>query len=74
MPLAVADDGHDGVEAVERTMEGNALVDVQASTYQVDSKLQEPLLDILVRQCPHGHNAHRRGETVEDGHRTVSET
>lgn len=58
-PLAVAQDSHDGVEAIEGRSKRDLLVDVEHSANQVNDKPQEPLLGILLGQCPQGDHASR---------------
>ena len=56
-PLAVAQHGHDGVEAIKGRGERDLLVDVKEGTHQINDEPQEPLLGILLSQCPQGNHA-----------------
>ena len=73
-PVAVAEDGHDGVETIKTGRERNLFVDIEATAHRIDYQPQEPLLDPLLRQCPHGHHAERGGEGIKDRHGAVSES
>lgn len=70
-PLAVAEDGHDGVEGVEARCERYLLVDVEHSADGIHDKPQEPLLGILLRQSPQGDHTQGCGETVAHGDAAV---
>ena len=72
-PLAVAEDGHDGVDGVESGVEVDAFVDVETGTHGIHEHPHNPLLDVFARQGPGGNDAHCRGESVGIGHVGVGE-
>ena len=70
-PLAVAQDGHDGVEGVEAGREGDLLVDIKDGADGIDDEPQQPLLGILLSQGPQGNHTQGGGEAVAQGDAAV---
>ena len=67
-PFAVAEEGYDGVEGVEDTIEWNPFIPIETGAYGIHQYPCEPLLKILPRQHPHAYYAQGCGEGVGDGH------
>lgn len=73
LPLEVAEDGDDDVEAVEAGLEGNVLVEIEHAGDDIDGNPDEPLLQVFVRQCPDADEAEGGGEAVGHGYVAVGE-
>ena len=71
LPLVVSGNGDDDVETVEDGLEGDALMNVKHGADGIDDHPEEPLLQILTRQCPQADEGQGVGERVEDGHGAV---
>ena len=64
LPLEVAEDGDDDVEAVEAGLEGNVLVEIEHAGDDIDGNPDEPLLQVFPCQRPDAYHAEGCRETV----------
>lgn len=51
-PTKVAEDGDDDIKTIERSFEGDVLVEVKHASDNIHSNPHEPLFQVLMRQCP----------------------
>ena len=72
-PLEVAHDGDDDIEGVEGCLEGDVFVEVEGGGDDIDGYPYEPLLQILVDECPDADDAQGCGEAVGKGDVGVGE-
>ena len=72
-PLEVAHDGDDDIEGVEGCLEGDVFVEVEGGGDDIDGYPDEPLLQILVGECPDADDAQGCGEAVGKGDVGVGE-
>lgn len=63
-PADVACDGDDDIEAIEGGFEGNVFVEVEGTGHHIDGYPDEPLLQILMGQCPDAYDAEGCGKAV----------
>ena len=73
LPLEEAENGDDDIKGVEAGFEGNVLVEVEDAGDDIDGNPDEPLLEVLVCQCPDTDEAEGCGEAVGQGHVAVGE-
>lgn len=52
LPLEIARNSDENVEAVEECLEGYALVNIKHTTDYIDNNPEEPLLKVFTRQSP----------------------
>ena len=70
-PLAIAKDGDDDIEGIERGLEGNVLVEVENRGDDVHNYPNEPLLEVLARQCPDADDGEGGGERIRHRHTRI---
>ena len=72
-PSEKAEDGNDDVEGIEARLEGQSLVGIECAGDDIDGNPDEPLLQILVCQCPDAYDAQGGSEAVSQRHIAVGE-
>ena len=73
LPLEVAEDGDDDIDAIEARLEGDILVEIEPAGDHIDDNPDEPLFQIFACQSPDTDDAQGGGEGVEYGDVAVGE-